>query len=92
MFDNMFVENKKKVMDTLIGDCTQKKLAKSSNFFIMVNLSGHSIPIPHHSKPFSHLSRQTRILNAGWEWRGIGTDCPVVDKVTFPLIYRFPHF
>ena len=26
-------------MDTLIDDCTQKKLAKSSNFFIWVYLS-----------------------------------------------------
>ena len=32
----MFVGYKKQVMDTLIDDCTQKKLAKSSNFFIRV--------------------------------------------------------
>ena len=36
LFDNMFVGNKKKVMDTLIDEFTQKKLAKSSNFFIWV--------------------------------------------------------
>ena len=36
----MFVGNKKKVMDTLIDECTQKKLAKSSNLFIWVYLSG----------------------------------------------------
>ena len=36
----MFVGNKKKVMDILIDECTQKKLAKSNNFFVWVYLSG----------------------------------------------------
>jgi len=35
LFDNMFVGNKKKVMDILINEYTQKTLAKSSNFFYM---------------------------------------------------------
>ena len=35
----MFVRNKKKVVDTLTNECTQKKLAKSSNFFVWVYLS-----------------------------------------------------
>jgi len=42
LFDNMFVGNKKKVMETLINECTQKKLAKSSNFFIWVYLSDYT--------------------------------------------------
>ena len=37
----MFVGNNKKVMDTLIDECTQKKLAKSGNFFIWVYHSGN---------------------------------------------------
>ena len=36
---SMFIGNKKKCMDTLIDDCTQKKLAKISNFFIWIDLS-----------------------------------------------------
>ena len=39
----MFVENKKKVMGTLIDECTKKKLAKGSNFFILVYLSGSQV-------------------------------------------------
>ena len=45
LFDNMFVGNKKKVIDTLIEECTQKKLAKCSNFFIWVYLSENTEPL-----------------------------------------------
>ena len=38
----MFVGNEKKVMDTMIDDCTQKKIAKSTNFFTWVYLSEFS--------------------------------------------------
>ena len=39
----MFVGNKIKVMDTLIDDCTRKKLAKSSQFYIWVYPSERGI-------------------------------------------------
>ena len=41
LFDNMFVGNKKKVVDTLIDDCTQKSLQKVATFCIWVYLSGY---------------------------------------------------
>ena len=60
MFDNIFVGNKKKVMDTLIDECTQKKLAKSSNFFIWVHLSGKYFPLTKYPPPTNEWVNRRR--------------------------------
>ena len=39
LFDTMFVGNIKKVMDTLIDDCTQKSLQKVQLFYMGLPLS-----------------------------------------------------
>ena len=35
----------------------------------------------------SFQSHETRILSAVWEWRGIRTDCPVMEYVFLALLH-----
>ena len=47
-------------MDTLIDECTQKKLAKSSNFFIWVHLSGKYFPLTKYPPPTNEWVNRRR--------------------------------